>query len=136
MENETPHNDLVVLSVQRAGASEDLESVLLLCDAWQAGKRGPITLEAPLFTVPALLTALVAAQGATQELQAASSATPTTPQPLPCQQATAAALPTRPSEPSALAVSFLLAGAWLHLQLDRPGAQALHAQLGRVLGSG
>ena len=129
--------DVVLLDVQRFGASEDMQSVLLLCNAQQRGQRGALTVMVPMFTAPNLVTALLSAQAVAAELQAASSASPTMPRPLLAAGVTAAEMPsTSPTSAGAMVVSFLLGGAWLHLQLSRPDALALQAHLARLLGPG
>lgn len=130
--------DVVLIDVQRFGASDDMQHALLLCQAWQAGQHGLLTVEVPLRTVPNVVTALFAAQGVAAELQAASSAAPpATPRPLLASGVTAAEMPsTTPTSPAPAVVSFLLGGAWLHVQLTRPDALTLQAQLARVLGPG
>lgn len=137
MESNEParHDDVVLTELLRIGSTGDHSGVLLLCNAWQAGRAGQLVLEVPLVKVPHLLAGLQAAQGVGQELQSAQSAHPSTPAPLPASRASAAALPTSPSEEGGVCASFLLAGAWLHLKLSRQEAQTLQAQLARLLGA-
>ncbi len=132
----TRHDDVVLADLLRIGTTADHSGVLLLCDAWQSGRMGQLVLEMPAVKVPHFLAGLQTAQGVGQELESAQSAQLSTPPSVPAARATAAARPTSPNAEASVVASFLLAGAWLHLELNRKEAQTLQAHLSRALGPG